>query len=349
MHCAAKAAAMATHPFRALLRLNSGGPPRWRDQLKAITSCRRERTAPVDIIGCGSLADPILKDSNPPAYRFQALVAGLLSSQTKDEVTAAAMERLQEHGCCSIRGLLRIEQGMLERILHPVSFYKRKAGYLKKCASALQETGDIPPTAKAMQKLPGVGPKVSFLVAAVAWGNAEGICVDTHVHRISNRLHWVDTKQPEQTRVALQKFLPHEYWWPLNQLLVGFGQQMCSAVRPLCVHCPLALELCAYGKQERNSELNVLGVSAYEPLNGADDGIDMDPGATAAAAAEAFADAHFDPTLLDSANRFAGPHIDHPGRCPLPPPAHKLERRARLDKLDQVRGHTGQNTKYWLV
>jgi endonuclease-3 len=276
--------------------------------------CRREKNAPVDILGCGSLADPDLKDRDPPAYRFQALVAGLLSSQTKDEVTAAAVERLQQYECCSIDGILQMEDYELEQILHPVSFYKRKAGYLKKCAAVLKEAGgDIPGSAKELKKLPGVGPKIAYLVSSVAWGKVEGICVDTHVHRIANRLGWATTKQPEQTRVALQKWLPQRYWWPLNQLFVGFGQQMCSALHPQCNTCPLSNNgLCpstthhpqplhpapatrASHAEERTREMEQGAqiTQVFEQLRAAPSSWD-DPGGAAAADAEAFADAQSD-------------------------------------------------------
>ena len=133
----------------------------------------------------------------------------------------------------------------------PVSFHTRKADYLKRAARILRDkhADDVPDSFDGLKELPGVGNKIAFLVLSSAFGKHEGICVDTHVHRISNRLGWVQhagsaagTKTPEQTRVALEKWLPPELWWECNTLLVGFGQQVCSAVQPKCGVCPLADE-----------------------------------------------------------------------------------------------------------
>lgn len=98
--------------------------------------------------------------------------------------------------------------------------------------------GDIPSTIEGLTKLPGVGPKMGYLALKIAWNKVDGIGVDVHVHRICNRLQWVSTKTPEETRVALESWLPKEYWFHINLLLVGFGQQICGS-SPKCEQCKL--------------------------------------------------------------------------------------------------------------
>ncbi|XP_028556318.1 endonuclease III homolog 1, chloroplastic-like isoform X4 [Dendrobium catenatum] len=127
-----------------------------------------------------------------------------------------------------------------------VGFYLRKAKYMKKVAEVCLNKygGDIPNSLDDLLSLPGIGPKMAYLVMNVAWRNVQGICVDTHVHRICNRLGWVSrpgamqkTRSPEETRVCLQKWLPKEEWDPINPLLVGFGQTVCTPLRPKCNIC----------------------------------------------------------------------------------------------------------------
>ncbi|XP_077173146.1 endonuclease III-like protein 1 isoform X3 [Paroedura picta] len=131
---------------------------------------------------------------------------------------------------------------------------ENKARYIKQTSAILQRDygGDIPKTVAELVKLPGVGPKMAHLVMAIAWQNVSGIGVDTHVHRISNRLRWVrrETKLPEETRQALESWLPRELWSEINWLLVGFGQQTCLPVSPRCSDC-LNRGLCpAAGKSQ---------------------------------------------------------------------------------------------------
>ncbi|CAM9777243.1 unnamed protein product [Laminaria digitata] len=125
-----------------------------------------------------------------------------------------------------------------------------------------REAGAIPSTVEGcLMDLPGVGPKMTYLVMDVAWGRIEGICVDTHVHRISNRLGWVDTwnktkpkaQNPDKTRKQLQAWLPREHWSEVNGLLVGFGQQVCRARGPSCSACGIS-DLCP--SAERNGDLS---------------------------------------------------------------------------------------------
>ncbi|CAM9772155.1 unnamed protein product [Ascophyllum nodosum] len=144
-----------------------------------------------------------------------------------------------------------LDEDSLAELLHPVSLARTKAKHIARVSRRLavaegdRSAGAIPDTVEGLLDLPGVGPKMAYLVMDVAWGRNEGICVDTHVHRISNRLGWVDTwnrskprsQNPEKTRKHLQAWLPREHWSEVNGLLVGFGQQVCRAVGPSCSTC----------------------------------------------------------------------------------------------------------------
>ncbi|KAL3319340.1 Endonuclease III-like protein 1 [Cichlidogyrus casuarinus] len=204
---------------------------------------RESRTAPVDTVGCERLAD---EDASPKLYRLQVLFALMLSSQTKDQVTAEAMKRLKENKC-DIDKILTMPVDSLEKLLIPVGFYKKKAVYMKKVCQILRDKydDDIPSTMEELCDLPGVGPKMALLTLSCAWKRVEGIAVDTHVHRIANRWHWTrkPTKTPEETRRELQSWFPREEWPHINWLLVGFGQEICLPVKPKCQQC-LNKEIC---------------------------------------------------------------------------------------------------------
>ena len=135
----------------------------------------------------------------------------MLSAQTKDEVTAAATNRLQTLPL-NVETMCKTDEETISKLIYPVSFYKRKAQYIKRTAQILKDAydSDIPNNVTELCKLPGVGPKMAYIAMHVAWNNCAGIGVDTHVHRISNRLGWTrkTTKQPEQTRKELEEWLP---------------------------------------------------------------------------------------------------------------------------------------------
>jgi len=137
----------------------------------------------------------------------------------------------------------------IEAAIQPVSFYKTKAVNLldasKKCVELYND--DIPRKIEDLFAFRGVGPKVAYLTFTIAYNETLGICVDTHVHRIANRLGWTTTATPEKTRKALEVFLPHEKWSTVNGLLVGFGQTICSAKSPQCSKCSLTAS-CKYFK-----------------------------------------------------------------------------------------------------
>ncbi|PKA66705.1 DEMETER-like protein 2 [Apostasia shenzhenica] len=202
--------------------------------------------APVDSKGCEKAGSFL----PPKERRFAVLVSSLLSSQTKDEVnhgkSPGAMQRLTENGLVDAEAIIQTDEETIAKMIYPVGFYSRKAKYMKQVAEICftQYGGDIPDSLNGLLSLPGVGPKMAHLVMNVAWNNVQGICVDTHVHRISNRLGWVSrpgtmqkTRTPEETRVSLQNWLPKEEWVPINPLLVGFGQTVCTPLRPKCGMC----------------------------------------------------------------------------------------------------------------
>jgi endonuclease-3 len=186
--------------------------------------------------------------------RYQSLIGLMLSAQTKDSITDAALTKLRKHGC-TVEEILATSKDDLEKLIYPVGFYKRKADFILRTSKILKDkyNGDIPRTVEQMIELPGVGPKMAYLCMVSAWNDVVGIGVDTHVHRISNRLKWVDTKTPEQTRLALEAFVPKEEWSVINKMLVGFGQTICAPIGPKCSKCSLSLEedLCPYFKEHQ--------------------------------------------------------------------------------------------------
>ncbi|XP_010904324.2 endonuclease III-like protein 1 [Esox lucius] len=212
-------------------------PPDWRKQLHHMRQMRSGRDAPVDVMGAEKCYDT---DAPPEVRRYQVLVSLMLSSQTKDQVTGAAMLRLRAHGC-TVDDIINTDDRTLGQLIHPVGFWRTKVKYLKQTSAMLQAEfgGDIPNSVEGLVRLPGVGPKMAHLAMDIAWNQVSGIGVDTHVHRISNRLGWtrVRTKNPEQTRKALEDWLPRDLWSEINWLLVGFGQQVCLPVSPLCSAC----------------------------------------------------------------------------------------------------------------
>ena len=168
---------------------------------------------------------------------FKVLVATILSARTKDETTAKACERLFEK-VKSLEDLEKLNAKEIQKLIYPVGFYKTKAKHLKKLPGILKEefNGKIPNEIDDLLKLPGVGRKTANLVRAVAF-NKDGICVDIHVHRITNRLGYVKTKTPLETEMKLREKLPKEYWEKINSLFVAFGQHLCRPISPHCSRC----------------------------------------------------------------------------------------------------------------
>jgi endonuclease III len=169
----------------------------------------------------------------------------MLSSQTKDATTAAAVSSLLRlEGGLTPKSLLQTPRSTIEECINKVGFWRRKTDYILEAAKEIEENfgGDIPDTLQGLVSLKGVGPKMAYLCLQSAWGVNEGIGVDTHVHRITNRLGWhvPPTKDPEKTRVNLESWLPKEYYDRINIVLVGFGQTICVPVGPKCDLCDVA-------------------------------------------------------------------------------------------------------------
>jgi len=171
---------------------------------------------------------------------FRVLIGTILSARTKDACTAAACGRLFQK-VTTPADLRRITTGELERLIYPVGFYRDKARHLKELPDVLDEKfgGVLPDTVEALCELPGVGRKTANLVVALGFGKP-AICVDVHVHRITNRLGLVTTKTPYETEMALRALLPVRYWKTWNSYLVSFGQTRCAPRYPRCDGCPLA-------------------------------------------------------------------------------------------------------------
>ncbi|XP_077228095.1 endonuclease III homolog 1, chloroplastic-like isoform X2 [Tasmannia lanceolata] len=159
---------------------------------------------------------------------------------------SGAVQRLFQDGLLVANAIVNADEAKIKSLIYPVAFYSRKAGYLKKISEICLKKyeGDIPSSLEELLLLPGIGPKMAHLVMNVGWNNVQGICVDTHVHRICNRLGWVSrvgtqqkTSSPEETRVSLQSWLPKEEWVAINRLLVVFGQTVCTPLRPRCGEC----------------------------------------------------------------------------------------------------------------
>ncbi len=170
---------------------------------------------------------------------FEVLITTILSLRTKDEVTRVAARRLLEK-VRTPKDIIAMKEQDLARLIFPVGFYKTKAQNLKKISEDLigKFGGKVPDDLDELLKLKGVGRKTANLVVTLGFGKP-GICVDTHVHRVSNRLGYVATKTPEATEMALREKLPREYWIEYNDLLVTWGQNICRPISPFCSKCAI--------------------------------------------------------------------------------------------------------------
>ncbi|KAJ5493359.1 DNA polymerase alpha-associated DNA helicase A [Penicillium diatomitis] len=257
-------------------------PSNWETMYNIVKKMREDNpTAPVDTMGCSDL---YWRASSPRDRRFQTLIALMLSSQTKDTVTAVAMQRLHTELCndfpdrshavkkeesvspnrikikpesdetanilavpekdsdLTLENIIAVSPTHLNSLIDKVGFHNNKTKYIKAAALILRDeyNSDIPSTPEGLMRLPGVGPKMAYLCMSAAWGKHEGIGVDVHVHRITNLWGWHKTKTPEETRIALQSWLPRDKWHEINKLLVGLGQTACQPVKRRCGECYLA-------------------------------------------------------------------------------------------------------------
>lgn len=246
-------------------------PPADWERIYGVVKKMRENnpTAPVDTMGCAEL---YWRASSPRDRRFHILIALMLSSQTKDTVTAVAMQRLHTElegssplaeppivkvelegddakppvgfadSKLNLENILAVSSERLNELIRTVGFHNNKTKYIKAVAPILRDQygSDIPATAKDLMALPGVGPKMAYLCMSAAWERHDGIGVDVHVHRITNLWGWHNTKTPEETRAALESWLPKDKWYEINKLLVGLGQTVCLPVGRRCGECDLA-------------------------------------------------------------------------------------------------------------
>jgi endonuclease III len=198
----------------------------------------------------GRLADSVGKMELPAVEKiarkrtrtaFHVLIGTLLSARTQDNTTHAAAERLFDVAGTP-EEMARLPVRRIERLIYPVSFYRTKARHVKATSRAIVETfdGRVPATMEELLTLPGVGRKTANLVLIVAHQSPDNICVDTHVHRISNRLGWVETRTPDKTEQALYRVIPRRWWPDVNLYLVIWGQRICRPIRPRCSACSIS-------------------------------------------------------------------------------------------------------------
>jgi len=170
---------------------------------------------------------------------FRILISTLLSLRTQDKTTIEASKRLFTLATTP-KTMLKLKSAQIEKLIYPVGFYRTKARRILEICEVLEKQydGKTPDSIEELLKLKGVGRKTANLVVILGYGKP-GICVDTHVHRISNRLGIVKTKTPEKTEFALRKILPQKHWLYYNDVLVGFGQNLCKPISPHCTICPV--------------------------------------------------------------------------------------------------------------
>jgi endonuclease-3 len=171
---------------------------------------------------------------------FRVLISCILSLRTQDSTTAQASHRLFA-AADSPQAMAKLSVKKIQKLIYPVGFYKTKAKNIVAICRTLIDNygGKVPDDIEELLKLKGVGRKTANLVVTLGY-NKPGICVDTHVHRISNRWGYINTPTPEKTEFALRAKLPKQYWIEYNDLLVSFGQHLCRPISPMCSQCPIA-------------------------------------------------------------------------------------------------------------
>ncbi len=182
------------------------------------------------------VVDLIKIQTNNP---FKILIGTILSARTKDQTTLKACRKLFAK-VKTFEGFNKVSQKELEKLIYPVGFYRTKTKHLKQLPIVMQErfNGRIPQTIEGLLYLPGVGRKTANLVLGAAF-NKPAVCIDTHCHRILNRLGYVKTRTPFETEMQIRKKLPEKYWITLNSYLVAFGQNLCKPLNPKCGICPV--------------------------------------------------------------------------------------------------------------
>ena len=229
-------------------------PADWEELYDTVAEMRRKNpVAPVDTMGCEDL---FWQSAPPKEKRYHTLTALMLSSQTKDTVTAAAMQRLHTEllpqkpdsdgkmlsSSLTVENVIDCDPKHLDNLIGKVGFHNNKTKFIKQAAQILKDeyAGDIPDSIEGLVRLPGVGPKMAYLCMSAAWGIDVGIGVDVHVHRITNLWGWHNTKTPEETRASLESWLPKDKWHEINKMLVGLGQTVCLPIGRRCGECDVA-------------------------------------------------------------------------------------------------------------
>ncbi|HOM96584.1 MAG: endonuclease III [Candidatus Methanofastidiosa archaeon] len=182
---------------------------------------------------------PIVSEVAADRDPYKVLISCILSLRTKDEVTKKASIKLFEHASTP-NEMINLTEDDIKTLIYPVGFYKTKAKRIIEMSHKILEdyNGVVPDTIDELLKLKGVGRKTANIVITLGYAKL-GICVDTHVHRISNRWGYVKTKNPTQTEFALREKLPKEYWIEYNDILVTYGQNVCVPISPKCSICPI--------------------------------------------------------------------------------------------------------------
>ncbi len=220
-------------PARRAPRSPSLAPARSPREIDRIVAALKRTVRPWAPTAVGAIA----QDGGDP---FRILVSCLISLRTTDAVTGPAAARLFRLAATP-RAMARLSPRAIAGAIYPAAFYRSKGRTLRDvCRALLDEFGGrVPDSFEALLRLKGVGRKTANLVVTLGYGRP-GICVDTHVHRIANRLGLVRTVTPEATEFALRAVLPRRHWIPLNDLLVAFGQNLCRPLSPFCSRCPIA-------------------------------------------------------------------------------------------------------------
>lgn len=220
------------------------------NDFQKILKLRKEVSAPVDTQGLASCIEKC-DSKDRKLMKFQGLVSLMLSPQTKDNITYETTKKLIEYGL-TIDNMIDISQEDLVKIIFKVSFHNVKAKNIKKLSKILRDeyNDDAPETLEEILKFPGIGRKIGLLYLKECCEKVTGIAVDTHIHKIANRLKWVNkTKDPNETSIELEKIVDKKYWNTINGVLVGFGQEICKSVNPLCDEKCLLCEDCSYYKE----------------------------------------------------------------------------------------------------
>ena len=223
--------------MKSMRLMKTSAPKGWKKVMALVRELRKPKDSPVDYVGSEMLGD---KRQPRQVWAYQTLVSVMLSSQTKDVTTAEAMKKLKNYGLTPAHIHENTSVAALDKLISQVGFHATKAKHIKETTKILldKHKGVIPKDAETLMELPGVGPKMAHLmVNALSGGRPQGIAVDTHMHRILNQLGWVDTNNPEQTRKALEAWLPYEEWSTINLLLVGLGQQTQTERSKLLQRC----------------------------------------------------------------------------------------------------------------